>query len=273
LVIMLHIYLHAAWYAWWLGLSTFGMRGLSISGIVVIPLLLKLMSEREERGKSNKALVTLIFIANLWSYAILTQGTSQYYTYQELFSGIIAACENLVAINAITLPATVLVLGSLAKLLRFPKPFSSITVTIILTTVLLLLVTIYQITQLYFASGGMLVVSLMSLVAMLVILNGYPVVIEEFQKHCHLLQKIFFAVSAICFIAISIIFTNLSVVTNRIIASKVPASREYARISKFNIDEVKITYNEYLNVPGFDDKKTRLADFIYMVENSPAQLR
>ena len=33
IVIVLHVYSQAAWYVWWLGKQTFGMRGLGVSAV------------------------------------------------------------------------------------------------------------------------------------------------------------------------------------------------------------------------------------------------
>jgi hypothetical protein len=260
-IIMLHIYLHASWYAWWLGLNTFGMRGLSICVIIVIPVLLTLMSEREKRGESNNVLIVMIFLANIWSFALLTQGETQYYTYQQLFSGIISASDNLISLHFIILPVAVFGLGSLATLI-YGKSHSSFSFKNVVTAVLLLLVIQYQITQLFFDRAGMLVVSLMSLVVMFLILMGYRVVIEEFQKHCVVLQRIFLASSVLICIALTVLFANLAVATNHRIAAKMPAPRSFAHISTFNVDEVRLSCMEYMSVPGFDDKKARLIKYL-----------
>jgi hypothetical protein len=81
------VYLQAAWYAWWLGTLTFGMRGLSIAAVVLIPAIVRFMREREGRNKSNTLFGALVLAACLWSTPLLLanlRSETQFMTYLEL---------------------------------------------------------------------------------------------------------------------------------------------------------------------------------------------
>jgi hypothetical protein len=58
------------------------------------------------------------------------------------------------------------------------------------------------------------------------------------------------------------IFTNLSIATYKIIAAKAQPPRTFTHIGTVDIDEVIFSYKEYMEVPGFDDKKGRLLHYI-----------
>jgi hypothetical protein len=88
LVIVAHVYLQAAWYAWWLGSLTFGMRGLSIAAVVLVPAIVRFMREREGRKKSNTLFGTLVLAACLWSTPLLLanlRSETEFTTYSALF--------------------------------------------------------------------------------------------------------------------------------------------------------------------------------------------
>jgi hypothetical protein len=87
-VIVAHVYLQAAWYAWWLGSLTFGMRGLSIAAVVLVPATVRFMREREGREKSNTLFGTLVLAACLWSLPLLLanlRSETEFTTYSDLF--------------------------------------------------------------------------------------------------------------------------------------------------------------------------------------------
>ena len=265
IVVMLHILLHASWYVWWLGGTTFGMRGLSICAILLIPALIQFMAEREALGKSNNMLFVLIVLSCLWSFVLLTQGPSQYYTYQHLFSGISSAMYNLIELNFFVLPAAVFGLGTVITLI-FGKHNSLLSLKNIVTTLLLTFVVHYQITILFYSKAGMLLISVFSLFALSVILTGYHIVLEEFQRYAYLLQRAFLALSVFGFVVMTVTFVNLAVTTDRVIADKIPAPTAFTHIGKVDIDEVRESYKEYLQVPGFDDKKTLLNNYLNYLE-------
>ena len=270
IVIMLHIYLHASWYAWWLGLDSFGMRGLSICGIVLVPVLIKLLSEREDQGKSNSVWIILILFTNIWSFVLLTHGTTQYYTYKLLASGIRSAIDNLIDLGFIILPALVFVVGVVGVLL-FGKHHSLLSFKNLVITVLLLIVVHYQDTQLFYERFGMSAISLVSLVVTILILIGYHAVVEVYQKHSIILARTLLISSVLSYVAMTVMFTNLAVTTNQIINAKLPPPPTSIHVSTVDTDEVRLTYLEYMSVPGFIDKKANLSKYVdYLVTKDEA---
>ena len=71
LVILANVYLQASWYVWWMGGRTFGMRGLSLAAVILVPALIRLMHLRELRNKSNVLLSILVLVTCAWSAVLL----------------------------------------------------------------------------------------------------------------------------------------------------------------------------------------------------------
>ncbi len=87
LAIATHVYLQAAWYVWWLGMQSFGMRGMSIAAVVLVPALIRFMREREIHKKSNTILGIFVLAACLWSAPLFLQNLyeeTQFMTYADL---------------------------------------------------------------------------------------------------------------------------------------------------------------------------------------------
>lgn len=110
-----HVLLQGAWYCWWLGTGTFGMRGLSIWFVVGIPALAALAG-----GRRALPLYVASVAAGLWSYLLLTQTAAgrvyyQYYTLRALFESVLRSAED-------KLPAALLLalLAALATGLLLP---------------------------------------------------------------------------------------------------------------------------------------------------------
>lgn len=89
LAILAHLYLQAAWYVWWLGTQTFGMRGMGVSAVVLVPVLIRFMRERELHNKSNTLFGILVLAACVWSTPLFLanlHSETQFMTYSELFA-------------------------------------------------------------------------------------------------------------------------------------------------------------------------------------------
>lgn len=73
--LLVHLYHQASWYCWWLGLGSFGGRGMAAASIVLFPFLV-----RPRAGVIYKSIVGFCCV---WSGALLWQGNSNYFTYGE----------------------------------------------------------------------------------------------------------------------------------------------------------------------------------------------
>jgi hypothetical protein len=238
-----------------------------------MPLLLKLMSEREGRGKSNNAVLVLIVVMCLWSFALLTQGPTQYYTYRQLVAGVSAAFENFTGLYFFVLPAFLLGSGVLAMLFC-GKTYSWVSLKNSVAALLLLLLVHYQVTIFFHDTTGMLVCSLISLAIMSVVIPGYFAAMKTYQECSPLLERLFGALSLLCYFVLASVFANLTITTNQIMSAGLPAPLSYTTVSKVDVNEIRASALEYVNVPGFDQKKARLQAYLeYLDSGNDSALR
>jgi len=85
LAFLLSLYIYAAWYIWWLGAS-FGMRGLGIHAVVLIPALIYFIAYQKQKKVSSTIWFLLIFLSCLWSYLLLFSGCTEFYSYKSLLT-------------------------------------------------------------------------------------------------------------------------------------------------------------------------------------------
>src|SRR5262249_28085006 len=83
-VLLMHIYIHAAWYCWWLGGFTFGMRGLAIASVALVPVFIRHLDRELQKGRTINGWVAMGALAGVWSYLLLLRGTTKYFTLRQL---------------------------------------------------------------------------------------------------------------------------------------------------------------------------------------------
>lgn len=73
------LYLHASWFCWWLGRSTFGMRAIApLSVLLLIPIL------EELANRSSRKIGWLLVPPVIWSFLLYLQGTTNFASYDSL---------------------------------------------------------------------------------------------------------------------------------------------------------------------------------------------
>ena len=100
-IVCFHALIQAAWYCWWLAADwSFGMRGMTPAGIPAIAAIIRLSSQSPARGdlarltsntklESFRSRIGLLvraatLICCIWSWLLMLQGTSAYYSYAAL---------------------------------------------------------------------------------------------------------------------------------------------------------------------------------------------
>ena len=84
LSIVAHLYLQASWYVWWMGIGTFGMRGLGAAAIPLIVVVAHALARRLEDGRELRRLLWGIVAVCVWSYLLMCQGMTNFATIGEL---------------------------------------------------------------------------------------------------------------------------------------------------------------------------------------------
>jgi hypothetical protein len=263
LAIALHVYLQAAWYCWWLGTGTFGMRGLSVLGLI-FPLLII----DDYRNPCTSHRIRMLYsigavICAVWSYLLMLQGDTNLTTF-----------ENIVAAQWLTLCA--------------PPTFLSLLLATGIGCIYLLFSRRNKddISFERFCSGGLsflilwwlfvsttassLTVKTASVAFIMALLCALRVVAKPDRA---LKDKIFSTAHLrigvgilACFALISIIFLTFSVSTYDYIRGHKSVPITFTRQSPVYYPEVKECYSEYSRISGFEDNKERLRGYLMDIQ-------
>jgi len=258
LALMAHLYLQASWYCWWMGVGTFGMRGMAASGVLLLPVIAHVMARRIERGKSNALLLTLLLGCCGWSFLLMIQGMTNFMTYGELVGAQVRTLlrpDVLAPLALFGLLALTLTRGrhdtgrrSLAAAAIFLVCWTAYYLcglVIDLETALL------RALPFRLGLGG-----LIGVLAALTLGRGKPQAPPIYRPALLLPAAVVTLV-----IVTNLLFARLAFQTEQhILNSEGPPPSLAAQA--VDLDEVEESYFEYLRVPGFHQKKTALARFL-----------
>ncbi len=227
--VLLHVYVYASWYVWWLGLATFGMRGLGIAGVVLVPVLCRFLSEPRRRG-IVRASVACVLAASAWSALLMLAGRTEFYTYGQLWLGQLHAARALVP-------------HGIAAVWRLAEGGAAGVVRRL---------------QSRLVPG---VVALLLCLAAGLVLDRAT---RRWQRSPRGLSLCMLASGAaiVIFVACTGLFVRLAVRTDALIAARSIPLQGFRFEGSVPVDEAADSYREYLRVPGFVGKKQALARFV-----------
>jgi hypothetical protein len=113
---LVNLYIQAAWVVWWLGRSTFGMRGMAPAAAVVVPAFVVVAARLGRRSAALMGVwAGLAMACALWSMTLLTAGVEpQFHTYAQMLAGQRATLEGLtVPVHGVAVLSCLLVLAAL----------------------------------------------------------------------------------------------------------------------------------------------------------------
>jgi hypothetical protein len=267
-VVLTNLYVQAAWYSWWLG-AAFGLRGMSVTAVVLMPLLIRVISASRDRSPiASRIWIMLAIGACLWSYLLLLRGKSSFYTYEDLLLAQRLALppllDSLMLLSLGTAAAITIsfVYGILSSRQQASTGLFVRWAAILLGTLVdsYLLSRLFQYPFAHILGFSMLAIAIAA--AAYVVQRGSQ---RGTWKGMHLGGWVA-SVAAWGMIGIYaimlILFANLALRTEQHIARNTPPSRTFAYTSSIALEEVRYTYLEYQHVPGFDDRKAALREFL-----------
>jgi hypothetical protein len=105
-IALLHLYLQAAWFCWWLGTFTFGMRGMATLALLLLPALAVTLDQRQRVGKPIWPLVIACVAATAWSMLLYFQNETNFNTWAQLWkSQSVTFAQPMVFVLAVISPA------------------------------------------------------------------------------------------------------------------------------------------------------------------------
>jgi hypothetical protein len=271
-LVLVHLYLQASWYVWWLGTGTFGQRGMSITAVLLIPGLLTVIGrDQSGHGLGRRLWILLSLLGCLWSYLLLLQGETNFFTYTQLLDA------QLQELAVLIRPATLLPLlgglilpgGIMVWILGRHRPQRPHPLTDWAAGLLSILSLSYL--GLKLAGGSqesVAVFGLLGLVLALVVVLSSWAVGRWFARRGDEIERRDWASTAVgagvvaTLLATSSLFARLAVRTERWIATDYPPPRAMECGSSVLWDEVQESFREYQSVTGFESQKLALETFL-----------
>jgi len=248
LILGAHLYVQGAWFCWWLGMQTYGMRGLAVTSVALVPVLLARMRTNAVAGRSNAVWIIASVASSLWSYALLWQGISNFYTYGELL-----AAQRQTATSrqflAVVAPALAVAVASLRW--RDPLTVAGSTLWALLFAYLI---------RTWHASSSYMLGALTALFAVAATVAGAPR--PEWASPRRATEISVAALVLTAFLFVSGSFARLALHTEADIARGRHSTHPFRYMNTVPIGEIRASYVEYLRVRGFDEKKRALRDFL-----------
>jgi len=282
-----HVWVQAGWYIWWLGGSSFGMRGMAPAALPLVAGLIAAIRQDDRDGRTRAAVwVGLTVLACAWSYPLLLRGYTEFFSWPALLAAQRPALVAILSLSASFLYASA----------TLPSRAAVTSVTVRAGAVVgVLAVAAYVAWQLTMvpALGARL---LMGLVAAAMIGVGRfttggerpesagrhvggpdkarPTTMSTGQPDKARATAVstggpdktratVVLIAALAVFAIqAILFARLAIRTERQKASGAPPPRSFAYAGNSPVDELRVTYAEYLNAPGFTDRKAAFRRFL-----------
>jgi hypothetical protein len=261
------LWIQSAWYCWWLGTDTFGMRAFAPAVVPVLigaaPLFEKALQRSPSRGVFSISTITgFLLLATAWSGLLLTQGPTNFTALSTLFLGqaywiwalLNAPSTYIAAVVAVGL--TWLVFGKCGSTVASPSESPA---RFAMTVVLFVLL------RSVLAQEGAL--ALGALLASAALLAAALKRCESWNqpKLWQGLVRVSGFLLAGAWICAQAVFIRLAIqVENQL---RVNPDGE-----TFHVQEVFDSYREYLEVRGFEGEKRALANFLSRYRDEPRKL-
>lgn len=264
--VVVHLWVQAAWYVWWLGTDTFGMRGMAPAALPLVSALVVAIRRAAQRGGFGASLWTgAAMLACAWSMSLLVAGRTQFLSWADLLSS---------DHHRVTALVAGLVVGVwVFRHLSTPgagradaRPASAVPGAD--AGLLAGLAFGYLLLQLVVLEEDRLTRAVLGITGAILVSAGAALV-QRLQRPVRratmagALRRLGLPAAAIALFCLqSALFARLAVSTERYLASGAPPPRQFRHVGVFPLGEVEDGYAEYLLVDGFDDKKAALRAFL-----------
>ncbi len=266
-VVAIHIWIQAAWYQWWLATTaTFGMRGMAAAGIPCVAAMMRLVQLLLQRDAGSRwglhLLTTLVGVTGIWSWLLMTRNATDYYTYGDLFASQRDTLRDMAMSGRMLTLAfagviTGISLGS-ALVIRKDRRWSTLQqiVTIVVATL-----------SIDFLVWGWIDNAIMSVqYAVVLIACILAAVLYRMRERVAWtpgpLSMSAGVVSALVLAMMLGWFAHLAIPTQRQITTDSLPEKPYKWKETFFVTEVQNGYRDFSKIPGFEQKRERLKQFL-----------
>jgi hypothetical protein len=289
IVIVVHVYLQAAWYVWWLGLQTFGMRGLGVSAVVLVPALIRLMRDREVAGKSYAMWGILTLAACLWSAPLFAASLTeevQFFSYAEMlrfYATSLRPATPSLAVLAIANLAAIWIARLRSAAFRHGfarRPLLSVSLLVLCPTAVHALVR--YVLRWYGPGWGLdreladalALISIPVGVALMALFLSLPDASGKAQTtgpaRPGRLETIVAVGLVLVFVGATAVFARFAVRVEGQIAGRAFPVTGVQYVAATHVDELWQSFFEYSDITGFEDKKAALKEYMLKLRSCTA---
>ncbi|HTM04313.1 MAG TPA: BON domain-containing protein [Vicinamibacterales bacterium] len=226
--VLIHLWVQSAWYIWWLGSATFGMRGMAPAAMPLVVALAVVVRRRP------RLWMPLVIGACGWSFTLMLAGATQYGNWRDL---LIAQRWGL----ALTVAAV-----SIGLLIRTRRYAAGL---------LLALVAAYLVSRL--AQAHAVERTLLMGIAGAAILG-----LLQWVAHHFSMRRVWSGIGIAVFAGQAVLFAQLAIVTERDLKAGAPAPRPFRYRAAAPLNELRDSYSEYQLMRGFDARKHQLRRYL-----------
>jgi hypothetical protein len=246
-----HVWVQGGWYIWWLGGATFGMRGMAPAALPLVAGLVALIRlNMETAAWRARAWLIVTVLSCAWSYPLLLRGYTGFYSWSALMAAQVPA---LAAMSA-ALATGLIVYGSrrAARGVDFELRGAAVTGTAAVVAYLL-----WQLSM--FPMPGQRVT--LAAIGAGVVLLGSSASTRAGRESSDVATVTLSVLIAVFAVQLGL-FVRLAIRTEQRLASGAPPPRDFEFRGASPVEELRVTYKEYLAVPGFQDRKRAFRKFL-----------
>jgi hypothetical protein len=249
----------------------FGQRGLAVSGLVLMPIFVRYLAERERAGRRPYFVLALTLVSLAWSYLFLQEKKTHIWSLQDLWEYAQRSLHALLArpefwlCTAATLTSYVLMRYRSSEAPRDRRYW--LLSTILVSAVVFWLESTAQTNGEGLGLHGVkirwpLYAVLVFLVPTLTCVRGTPSRLRFDQWTVGSLTTMLCVLCLLCGWS----FVRLTLRTEDWLRRDAPLPRQFTYRAPVDLDEAEVSYREYLLMEGFEKKKDTLRHYLDAAE-------
>ena len=281
--VAINLWIQAAWHVWWLGTGTYGMRGMAPAAVVLVPAVVRVVADaRSTDGIAQvvrgRVWVLATALCCLWSFLMLLQSSSQFYTSSDVFAGQGAAIAGLLEAKRAAWVLAVAMVAGVWLWARSRQRLVGADLLVVLSAGLLWLLSLeYGLTSALrgWRSGNS---KLFLPAALILVLTGSIFVstrlaaglIGRYRRQSQdrvsasdeLAPPLARLSITLAFLMSTVFFARLALITESRLAEGDIPDRTYAYVANFDVQSALTGLREYQRINGFEGRKEALRRFL-----------
>lgn len=264
-IAVLHVYVQAAWFCWWLGTGTFGMRGLITLAVLLLPALVVVLERRQAAGQAIWPLLLACGACGGWSLLLCLQGETNFNSWAELWQ---AQVKTLSEARVWAPVSGALVAALAARLLTLHRPHVALAAlgaaAVGLATLAVLDPWVHDSLHRSRSSWRAVLPYHLSHAAIVSTVAAFAALKLDSARRrgSRLIERMVGGFALAVALTGSIQFQQLASRTEAYLRQPKPEQHDFVLTSAVLWDQIVPSYYEYLDIPGFERPKARFLAYL-----------